>query len=159
MHVEQYLTNQRVWFELIKHRPTYTAQTTARALHAEASEVAKSVMLKAGDRWVLALVPAGSTVSLSGLREQLNVADIVLVHEGEIQKKFPDCELGALPPFGSQYGMTTIVDEALSTKPEIIFEGNTHIEAIRMRFADYVKLEHPLVADVVKHPALPSAEK
>ena len=73
------------------------------------------------------------------------------MHESEIQASFRDCELGSLPPFGSEYGMRTVVDESLATMPEIVIEGNMHSEAIRMRFADFAKIERPMVARIAKY--------
>jgi len=151
MHLEQFLKNREVWFEVIKHRPTFTAQTTARALHIAADEVAKTILLRADGHDVLAVVPAGASADLSAIKKLLKTDDVTLVYESDLLAKFPDCEEGCLPPFGSQYGMQTVLDESLSNEPEIVVEGNTHAEAIRIRYQDYVKLERPLVANIVQH--------
>jgi Ala-tRNA(Pro) deacylase len=76
--------------------------------------------------------------------------DVILVHESELMKHFPDCELGTVPPFGSFYGMRTIIDESLSHEPEIIFCGNRLREAFRMRYHDFHDIERPQVAAIAR---------
>jgi Ala-tRNA(Pro) deacylase len=83
---------------------------------------------------------------LEAVSRLLGDADVQLASEAEIAEHCPDCELGALPPFGSRYGMKTIVDESLAQDEAIVFEGNTHNEAIQMRFDAYRRLEEPMVA-------------
>jgi Ala-tRNA(Pro) deacylase len=151
MHIEQYLTNQGVWFEMIQHRPAFTAQAAARAMHASPTEVAKGVLIKA-DEYVLAVVPACTHVDLVAVRKVLGADDVFLVHESELLKHFPDCESGAVPPFGSRYGMVTVLDESLAKEPEITFCGNRHCEAIRMRCQDFLEIERPTIAMVARVP-------
>jgi Ala-tRNA(Pro) deacylase len=114
------------------------------------SEVAKTVLLRAdrGFQYVVAVLPAPRHVDLDRVATALGRSKLELATEVEIAEHCPDCEMGALPPFGSQYGMPTIVDEALAEDEEIVFEGNTHHESIRMRFADYRRLEQPLIARI-----------
>ncbi len=57
-------------------------------------------------------------------------------------------ELGAEPPFGNLFGLPVFVDESLRKDPEIVFNAGTHVEAIRMKYADFEKLVHPVVARV-----------
>lgn len=78
--------------------------------------------------------------------------DAYLVHESELFRHFPDCEPGAVPPFGSLYGMRTVIDESLTQKPEITYCGNQHREAIRMRYQDFREVEHPQVAAIARFP-------
>lgn len=151
MHIEQYLTNKNVWFETILHRPAYTAQAAGRAMHVPPTEVAKGVLIKADDL-VLAVVPANSQVNLTAIRQALESDDAYLVHESELERHFADCEPGAVPPFGSLYGMRTIIDESLTEEPEITCVGNRHREAIRMRYQDFRELENPEVAAIARFP-------
>ena len=146
MHIEQYLTNRGMWFEMILHRPTFTARASARAMHASATEVAKGVLIKANGDYIVAVVPADAQVDLAAIRKLLEAADVTLVHESELTKHFPDCEEGAVPPLGSLYGMRTIIDETLARESEITFSGNKHREAIRMRYQDLEEIERPQVA-------------
>ncbi len=151
MHIEQFLANRGVWFETILHRPAYTA---VRAMHVAPTEVAKGVLIKA-DGLVVAVVPAYAHVDLVAVRKVLDADDVLLVHESELLQHFPDCEPGAVPPFGSLYSLTTIVDESLAEQSEIIFCGNRHREAIRMQYHDFQELERPQIAAIarVREPA------
>ena len=149
MHIEQYLANKGVWFEVILHRPTYTAQATSRSIHMPSGEIAKGVLVKADD-YVVAVVPANCQVDLAAIREALEADDCYLVHESELEQHFPDCEPGAVPPFGSLYGMQTLIDESLSRTPEITCIGNRHREALRLRYQDFHKLERPQVASIAR---------
>jgi Ala-tRNA(Pro) deacylase len=147
MNVQNYLRQQNVSFTAMPHQPTFDAQSLALAVHVPGQEVAKSVLLRSGREYVLAVLPATHTVDLHGVRDLLGGGQVALATEAECGSHFADCELGALPPFGSEYGMRTIMDRSLLADEEIIFEGNTHREAIRMRTADFRSLEQPLVGD------------
>ncbi len=146
MNVTQFLSGQGVQYKTLLHRPTFDAQRMAQAVHINGNYVAKTVVLRADGRDVLAVLQATHHVDLDAVRDLLGAASIDLASEREFSDKFPDCQLGALPPFGSQYGMRTLVDSSLAGDEEIVFEGNTHEEAVRLRFDDYVRLEHPMVA-------------
>jgi Ala-tRNA(Pro) deacylase len=96
----------------------------------------------------MAVLPATRHINFDKAKAAFQSGPVLLAAEAEFARLFPDCERGALPPFGSKYGLTTVVDEWLTRDVEIVFEGNTHHEAIRMRFDDYAALEHPRVADL-----------
>ena len=151
MKVQEFLKENSVWFEPIRHRPTFTAQYTAQAVHARGDEVAKTVVLKANGTYVLAVLQATHKIDLMRAREALATQSLELAAEQDFKSVFPDCELGALPPFGSQYGLKTLVDEPLTHDEQIVIEGNTHEEAIRMKYADFERLERPQVAAFSYH--------
>jgi len=148
MNVQQFLSQSGRPFRVIEHPTTYTARAVAQAVQVPGEEVAKTVVLKAGDRYVMAVLPATRQVALDKARAAVQAGAVALADEAEFGRLFPDCERGALPPFGSRYGLTTVVDEGLTRDEEIVFEANTHHEAIRMRYDDYAALDHPLVADL-----------
>src|SRR5262249_43176385 len=145
MNVRQYLSQSGRAFEVLDHPTTYTAQAVAQAVHVPSDEVAKTVVLNAGGRYVMAVLPAPHRVDFEKAGAALQAGAVMLADEGEFARLFPDCERGALPPFGSQYGLTTLVDKSLTRDEQIVFEGNTHHEAIRMRYSDYAVLERPQV--------------
>jgi Ala-tRNA(Pro) deacylase len=151
MNVQQFLNQRHVAFETLDHRPTYNAQRLAQVVHVPGNEVAKAVLLQADDGYVLAVLPATRSVDLERAREAAGARTVELATEPECAECFPDCELGALPPFGSRYGLKTLVDRSLLEDEQIVFEGNTHHEAIRMKLRDYMELEKPLLADF-SHP-------
>jgi Ala-tRNA(Pro) deacylase len=151
VNVQQFLRQRDIAFRLLDHEPVYGAQSVAQAVHVSGEQVAKAVLLKAGGHYALALLPATHTIDLETAARALGVKKAELASEKQCGELFADCELGALPPFGSQYGVKTLMDRSLSEDEEILFEGNTHHEAIRMRLKDFTALEEPVVARFSHH--------
>ncbi|MCA9217217.1 MAG: hemerythrin domain-containing protein [Planctomycetales bacterium] len=155
MNLPEYLSRHNVRFERIEHSPSYSAHAMAAALHVSGEDVAKTVALvverEHGENrqaFVVAVVPATMDVNLESIRRILRAAQVDLATEEAIQARFPDCELGAVPAFGSAYGMQTIVDISVAQKQTILFEGGTHCESIRMQYEDFENLETPIVAPI-----------
>jgi Ala-tRNA(Pro) deacylase len=146
MRVQQFLSERGIPFDVIKHEPTFSAQRMAEAVHVPGDNVAKTVLLKADDHFVLAVLPATFQVYLEMAQEALSAHVVELAGEEDLRRIFPDCELGALPPFGSQYGLQTLVDASLTEDDQIVFEGNDRREAIQIAYRDYEELEQPQVA-------------
>ena len=153
MNVCEFLKEHHTTYQVIDHPAAYSAQRMAEVVHVSGDKVAKSVVLKAGHgyRYYLAVLPATARVDLDKVRAAMGLADLELATEREIAARCRDCEVGAMPPFGSQLGMETIVDESLAMADEIVFEGNSHQQAIRMKYRDYYDLEHPLVVRIASH--------
>jgi Ala-tRNA(Pro) deacylase len=154
MNVQEFLTDKHVGFRAISHRDVYDAQHLAQELHTPGREVAKTVLLRADHAYayVVAVLPATKSIDFDKVSATLGGSDIALATEIEIKDHCPDCEMGTLPPFGSQYGMKTLVEVSLTKDEEIVFEGNNHHEAIRMRYKDFQHLEEPLVASFAVQP-------
>lgn len=151
MNICEFLDSRHVPYERLHHSPAYTAHRMAQQLHVPGREVAKSVLLRTGSgHYVLAVVPATFRVDLERLREYLGEDRLDLASEEEMEKLFPDCERGAMPPFGSLYKLPTVVDENLAADDEIVFEGQSHEEAIRMTYDDFQGLEHPRLGRFVR---------
>ena len=148
MNVQELLREKQVAYDAIPHRNTYDAQRLAHTLHTPGQNVAKTVLLRAdhGYAYIVAVLPADNTIDFEKVSTALGGSQIELATELEIKERCPECEMGALPPFGSQYGMNTLVEESLTTDTEIVFEGDNHHEAIRMRYQDFHNIEEPLVA-------------
>ncbi|MBC8351203.1 MAG: YbaK/EbsC family protein [Planctomycetes bacterium] len=148
MNVQELLSEKKVAYDTIPHRNAYDAQRLAHELHTPGEEVAKTVLLRAdhGYVYVVAVLPATKTIDFEKVSTALGGSTIELANEIEIKERCPDCEMGVLPPFGSQYGLKTLVEESLTKDREIVFEGNCHHEAIRMRYEDFHQIEEPLVA-------------
>jgi Ala-tRNA(Pro) deacylase len=148
MNVVKFLEAGNYQFERVPHRPTYSAQRLAHELHVPGREVAKTVLLRAdgGYRYIVAVLPANKEIDFNQASKLLGGTKLELGTEFDMQTHCPDCDFGVLPPFGSRYGMRTIVDFALSKDEDIWFEGNTHDEAIRMKFTEFCRLEQPLIA-------------
>ncbi len=154
MNIADFLKQEKVKFDLLPHRDTYNAQSMAQTLHVSGHHVAKTVLLRAdgGKAFVVAVLPASRTIDLELASLMLGGRDLEVASESEIAEHFPDCELGALPPFGSYYGMMTIVDASLDEDEEILFEGNTHHESIRMIFDDFRHIEEPVIGHFCRTP-------
>ena len=147
MDIESFLEKQRCQFERVPHQPTYSAQRLAHALHVPGREVAKTVLLRGGadGGFIVAVLPANRNIDFASASKLLGGGKLQLATEIEIGECCPDCEFGVLPPFGSHYGMKTIVDSHLAEDEEFVFEANTRCEAIRMSFDEYRKMERPLI--------------
>ncbi len=147
MKTAEYLSHRHVNFELVPHQETFEAQRMAQTLHVRGRDVAKTVLLRAsgGYKYVVAVLPANKSVDLKRARKLLNDDSLELATENEMAQCCPDCEVGVLPPFGSQFEMETIMDTSLTADDVIYFEGSTHHEAVRMKLGDYRHLEEPLV--------------
>lgn len=149
MNIQDFLKSKGVPFEVELHPDAYDAQHLAQALHVSGKRVAKAVMVRANHGYVdvVAVLPATHRLDMPRLSAALGGAAVSLATEIEIAERCPDCEFGILSPFGSRYGMKTVVDGALAEAAEIHFAGNNHHEAIRMSYHDFEAIEHPLAAN------------
>lgn len=147
MNIARFLQQQHVPFALISHPDTFDAQHMAAMIHVTGRQVAKTVLLRTGkeERYAIAVLPANRKINFEAIGQILPSPMIRMATELEMSEQFPDCEVGALPPFGSHYGLPTLMDESLLAYPEVVFEGNTHHESIRMKLDDFRRLEEPLV--------------
>jgi Ala-tRNA(Pro) deacylase len=151
MKTKELLDARRVSYKLYPHEETDDAQHLAAVLHVPGRYVVKTVLLRAngGYRYVVAVLPATERLDLRRMSETLGGAAVRLATEMEIAARCPDCEFGILPPFGSRFAMETIVDETVAQQQDMFFDGDTHREAIRMKFRDFYALEHPRVSRIV----------
>jgi len=104
-------------------------------------------MVKADDRLVMLVLPAPARVDISRLEQILGAQDVRLAHESEFAQVFPDCELGAMPPFGGMYHVPVYVDRSLAAAGDIVFRAGTHRDTLQMAFDDYVRLAQPTLAE------------
>ena len=140
-----YLDSQHVTYERLHHAVAFPAQEVAQTLHVSGKHFAKAVMLQADGRTVMAVLPASHRLNLQELKTELDAKHVEMLPEGELTKLCPDCELGAFPPFGSLYGMETLMDRSLAQSEEIVFNAGSHSDAVRMKYADYANLAKPRV--------------
>lgn len=141
--LRQFLDDEGIRYDVYAHPEAYTAQGVAAATHIPGREVAKTVIARRGDQFMMIVLSAPARVNFDVLSEELGGERIRLATEEEFRGLFPDCELGAMPPFGNLYEIPVYVDEALSEDEEIAFNAGTHKEVIRMRYADFEKLVNP----------------
>ncbi len=143
--LKEFLDKNDIRYVLISHSRAFTAAATAAVTHTPGKEIAKTVVVKVDGELAMAVVPGSRHLDLKALEERLNAREVKLVTEEEFKNVFPDCELGAMPPFGTLYGLSVYADEKLEDDPEIAFNAGSHRELLRMQFADYERLEHPRI--------------
>lgn len=142
MLVSQLLTDAQVSFQSFVHAPAFTAQRRARHLCVPGRQVAKGVLLVGPDGYFLGVLPATHLVDLEALTQHLN-GRVRLACWREIIGICRNCEWGAVAPFGKLYGLPTVLDESIAPNTEMVLEGNTHFEAIRLHVRDFERLEQP----------------
>jgi Ala-tRNA(Pro) deacylase len=143
--VQEFLRRSNVPYAVVPHPPKYTAQEEAAITHTPGRDWAKAVVCFADGEPIQAVVPADLTVSLYRLQALAGAESIRLAREDELAWLYPDCEAGAMPPFGPLYRQRVFVDQALAAEEEIVFNAGTHRDAVRMRYADFAAIARPVV--------------
>jgi len=145
--VKNYLDEQQVSYTHHVHRTAFTAQEVAAEEHISGKMMAKAIILKAGENYVMAVLPASARADLHALRELTGQKDARLASEIEFTGLFADCDVGAMPPFGNLYGIPVFVDTELTRDEEIAFNAGTHQDSIHMQYADFARLVQPRVGN------------
>ncbi len=140
-----FLDENHIRYVVISHSKAYTAQGIAAIAHIPGKELAKTVIVKLDGALGMAVLPASFQVDLLALKKAVGVEDAELASEREFKKHFPDCETGAMPPFGNLYSIPVYVDFTLTYDKEIVFNAGSHYELIRMSYTDFDKLVKPTV--------------
>lgn len=144
--LQSYLDANKIPYEVVHHPKAYTAHDVAHTLDVPGKLVAKVVMVKADSYFVMSVLPSTWRVDLKRLRDVLETREVRLATEAEIANLFPDCQVGAMPPFGNLYGVEVYVDQLLTEDESIVFEAGTHVGAIKLRYKDFAALVRPKVA-------------
>lgn len=145
--LKNFLDSNHVKYISISHSPAYSAQAIAALAHIPGQELAKTVIVKIDDRFAMAVLPASFLVDIGHLKAAVSADHVRLASEDEFASLFPDCEMGAMPPFGNLYGMDEIISEELTKDDEIVFNAGTHTDLIKMKFSDFEKLVHPRIVN------------
>jgi Ala-tRNA(Pro) deacylase len=143
--LREYLDKHNVKYIVISHSPAYTAQGIAALAHIPGKELAKTVIVKMDGKLVMAVLPASFHVDLRLLKKETGAKVVELASEDEFKDRFPECETGAMPPFGNLYGIDAFADESLAKDKEIAFNAGSHRELIRLAWEDFEKLAKPEV--------------
>ena len=143
--LREYLESYNVHYTVIEHPPKYTAQESAASAHIPGDQLAKTVMIKIDGKLAMAVLPAPNRVNFDRLKEFTDAKRIELANEDEFKDMFPDCDLGAMPPFGNLYGMNVFTEQSLSEEIEITFCAGSHTELLRLSFTDFARLVKPKV--------------
>lgn len=143
--LRDFLDQSNIKYLVISHSLAYTAQGIAALTHIPGKELAKTVVVFIDGRMAMAVVPASSRVDLFKLRKYLSADAVELADEEQFRGQFPDCETGAMPPFGNLYGMEVFADQTLMQDKEIAFNAGSHRELVRMNFDDFRRLVSPVI--------------
>jgi Ala-tRNA(Pro) deacylase len=146
--LKEFLDRYHAKYISISHSPAYTAQEIAASAHIPGKELAKTVIVKVDGEPAMAVLPASSRLDLALLKEASGAKQVELASEQEFKNLFPDCEVGAMPPFGNLYGLPVYVARKLTDDHWIAFNAGTHCELIRMAYRDFERLVQPMVVKV-----------
>lgn len=153
--LREFLDSQNVKYMVISHSLAYTAQGIAALVHVSGHKLAKTVIVKIDGVLAMAVVPASMHVDLDRLKELTGAQAVEVATEREFKDAFPDCETGAMPPFGNLYDMPVYADASLSENQEITFSAGSHRELMRMQWKDMAQLVNPTVDNLThRRPSL-----
>lgn len=145
--LKRLLDERRVRYRTIHHSPAYTAQELAHATHISGKELAKVVMIEVDGEMAMAVIPACQRLRLSAVADAANAERAVLAKESDFAELFPDCDVGAMPPFGNLWGLPVFVSASLAEDEQIAFSAGTHFEVIQLAFDDFKGMVEPRIGD------------
>ena len=143
------LTDHGVSFDRTQHRPVHTSEEAAEVRGTPLHSGAKALVMKGDDGFVLAVIPADLALDGTALRKHLGSRRLRFASKEELAELtglFP----GAVPPFGSLFHLPTICDERLSENQRINFNAGSHSKSIQLAYADYARVERPVVVPISK---------
>ncbi|HEX9667652.1 MAG TPA: YbaK/EbsC family protein [Thermodesulfobacteriota bacterium] len=143
--LKDYLDENNIKYVKITHSRAYTAQEIAASVHIPGKELAKTVIVRVNDGFAMVVLPASRKVNFDQLKNVVGSNEIRLAQEDEFKGLFPDCEVGAMPPFGNLYNLPVYVASALSEDKEIAFNAGTHTDVIKISYSDFENLVKPTV--------------
>jgi Ala-tRNA(Pro) deacylase len=143
--LKEFLDSKNIKYITISHSPAYTAQAIAASAHVSGKELAKTVMVKVDGKMGMAVLPASCQVDFDLITEAVGARKVELASEAEFKDLFPECEVGAMPPFGNLYDMEVFVAARLAEDDEIAFNAGSHTELIKLSFKDFERLVKPKV--------------
>jgi Ala-tRNA(Pro) deacylase len=157
--ISEFLDRNHARYSLLAHPDAYTAQEEAAAAHIPGREWAKTVVCFADDQPILAVVPAPFGVDLNRLQQVAHAHSVRLAKEKEFASLFQECELGAMPPLGPLYGQRVFIDERLTKDPQVAFSAGSHHDTIRMPYAEFERVVHPIVGDIAQRSPVSAARR
>lgn len=143
--LKKMLDQHNIKYLSINHSPAYTARETAASTFVPRREFAKNIIVDMDGEKVMAVVPSSRHIDIEALRNLARANKARLATEDEFKELFPDCEVGAMPPFGSLYDTRVFVDEMVTEVDDLCFNAGSHEQILRMACGDYLKLEQPVI--------------
>lgn len=155
--LKDFLDKSNVKYVSVTHSKAFTSSEVAASAHVSGIEFAKTVMINVNGTMAMAVIPSSYQIDFELLKTALNNSNVRLASENEFKNRFPDCELGAMPPFGNLYNLPVYMAESLTKNIEISFNAGTHTELIRMKLHDYMRLVNPEILKFsIKYISFPS---
>jgi Ala-tRNA(Pro) deacylase len=148
--LKEVLDDTKIPYEVYNHALAYTAQEIAAKQHFSGNEMAKVVMLVVDDALVMGVLRGNDKMNLNTARTSLDAHRIRMATEDEFVARFPECEIGAMPPFGNLFGLNVFVDPALEKDEYIYFNAGNHVQTVRLRYKDFAALVKPEIACLVE---------
>ncbi len=145
--LEKMFREENVKFKVVKHEEAWSAQRLAGLLHIPGGQLAKVVIVQADDRWCMLVLPAPNRLDMPQVKRVLKAKEVRLAKEEEFSSLFPDCDVGAMPPFGNLYGVPVYVDRALTMQSEIAFPAGSHHEVMQVAYADFERTAQPVTGE------------
>jgi Ala-tRNA(Pro) deacylase len=143
--LQVFLDEHQVKYVVISHSRAFTIQEVAAATHIPGKELAKAVIVEIDGEMAMAVVPGSQKVDLDLLRDAVGAERVTVAKESTFKDRFPECDLGAMPPFGNLYGMPVYVADSLAEDEEIAFNAGSHTELVKMSYRDFERLVQPRV--------------
>ena len=143
--LKEFLDNHHVKYMCINHSPGFTSQEIAAAAHVSGKQLAKTVIVKMGNQLAMMVLPANESVNLAAFKEATGAPTADLARETDFKGKFPECEVGAMPPFGNLYGMPVFISNHLGDHEQIIFNSGSHSELMKLAYLDFLRLVNPKI--------------
>jgi Ala-tRNA(Pro) deacylase len=141
--LEEFLKNHHIKYTSLNHSPAFTCQEVAAAAHISGKQMAKTVIVKMDDQLAMVVLPAHDHINFAALKEASGAKSVDLATEAEFKPKFPECEVGAMPPFGNLYGMAVYVSSELNDFDQMVFNAGSHSELVKMSYHDFERLVKP----------------
>lgn len=146
--LKKFLDDNRIKYVSIKHSLAYTAQEIAASTHISGKNMAKTVIVRLDGKMAMAVLPAPCRVDAKLLKKETGAKKVEIATEQEFTSLFPECDVGAMPPFGNLYNMDVYVDRKLAEDDEIAFNAGSHTELIKMAYKDFERLVKPKVVSL-----------
>lgn len=141
--LSDYLDNHTIRYLVMHHSKAYTAQEVAESAHVHGGEFAKTVIVKCDGKLAMAVLPAPERIDTELLEAASGADKVELASEEEFKDRFPECEVGAMPPFGNLFDMDVYLEEEMINNEKIIFNAGTHTELVQLSLKDYLSLVNP----------------
>jgi Ala-tRNA(Pro) deacylase len=150
--LKEVLDEAKVPYEIFNHPLAYTSQEIAARQHVSGNEMAKVVILDVDGTLLMGVITGSHKIDLEVARTSLGANRVRLATEDEFTSRFPDCEIGAMPPFGNLFGMRVMVDPELEKDRYIYFNAGNHGQTMRLAYKHFSTLVKPQSCRLVKAP-------